>query len=79
VGVAVLAVTIKLILDDGQQVAPVILLEIAKNPQCYLNVLVGFLTLSICLRMVYACHLLLHFQQLTDLFEDFRGESSIPV
>jgi hypothetical protein len=43
---------VKLILDKQQQVAPVVLLEIAKNSQGHFHVLVRLLTLPIHLRMI---------------------------
>jgi len=43
---------VQLVLHNRQQLAPTILLEVAKHSQCGLHVLVGFLALAICLWMV---------------------------
>jgi hypothetical protein len=45
-------VRVKLILDKQQQVTPIVLLEIAKNLQGHLHVLVHLFTLSVHLRVI---------------------------
>ena len=55
------------------------MLEIAKNSKRHLNMLIGFLTLTIHLWVIYTRHILLDFQHVANLLKDLRGKPSIAI